>query len=287
MQRPSAPRNWPWAFIALLLVLAFFLGRLFDQAPALNPQHTLFQRTIDDAARTTTADISQALWAIEPGSSQLVWRDDPRGPMLKVAAWMSLSIFEAVFQPLIEAGGEGIAPTDRPRMWVTLVPQVRRFCRGLTEQFGGPERYDPSFRLKQYLGLNPDRPYARFVELWVSPGDLFRPCADPETGDHACSLTSPTPPPRVRGVDDFPGFLRSLQQELYQPNGAPWTRLGYTYDWVRGVRNVGASEFLVAPGAPYRIDASYTTEAYCASEPPRLKAGPTIRLIPHRFDPGG
>ncbi len=69
--------------------------------------------------------------------------------------------------------------------------------------------------------------------------------------------------PRVKNVDDYPAFLRQMAVESYQSEGAPWTRLGYTYDWAQGNRGVGASEYMLVPDAGYRLAGSYSTDEYC------------------------
>jgi len=73
-------------------------------------------------------------------------------------------------------------------VWVTTVPQSSTCVVG-----GSPPTRTPDLskeaidlRLKQYLGLDPSWQYDVFVELWVDPGDLFRPCVDPQTDDTSC-----------------------------------------------------------------------------------------------------
>ena len=143
------------------------------------------------------------------------------------------------------------------------MPQVQDFCQKFLKQ-KDIERDSASFRLKQYFGLNPHRSYARFVELWVKPDDLFRPCPDPETSDTSCELElDQQNPPEVENVPDYPAFFRQLVTGSYSPGGAPWTRLGYTFDWIRGQRNVGASEYMLVPEAHYLVADSFSTDEYC------------------------
>lgn len=69
---------------------------------------------------------------------------------------------------------------------MTVVPELRTVCRRVQ-----PECGDSELRLKQLLGLPPQTQKSQFVEFWVSPHDLFRPCHDPEISDSVCELDFP------------------------------------------------------------------------------------------------
>jgi hypothetical protein len=49
------------------------------------------------------------------------------------------------------------------------------------------------------------------------------------------------------------------------PDGYPWTRLGYTYDWAPGASGIGASEFVTRKEMPVIVKAKVPTVAYCHS----------------------
>jgi hypothetical protein len=199
------------------------------------------------------------LFALNANNPKLEWSDtEPK--MVKVAAWMSEAAFtrhyfdpdnNALVTP-VTAPSENIAS-----IWVTLSPQVKEFCQQLDYE-------DPTFRLKQYLGLDPNRSYTTFVEFWVAPDDIFRPCTDPSPADQSCNLTfNEEQPPVVNGITDYREYFERLQQTSYSSTGAPWTRLGYTYDWHYGLPGVGASEYIVVPGAQLYPINHYTTQNYC------------------------
>lgn len=236
-------------------LLALLVWRSFDTPPTTAGSLTIFQRAIEDAAQPDRQDISHQLQAITPSNPTLVWREDSR--WLKVVSWMSEPAFERYFAHLVGDPRGSRTPPDKPVVWVTLAPEIQAFCRTLQVD-------DPTFRLKQRLGLDPNRRYERFVELWVQPDDLFRPCPDPETNDSACELDfRPGHTPRVKNIPDYKRYFEGLSAALYRNDGAPWTRLGYTYDWAYGRRGIGASEFVLAPDVPYVVDATYSTLEYC------------------------
>ncbi len=223
-------------------------------------QLPIFQRAIKDAATATNDDISHGLRAIRPDNSQLIWRSESKQKKrwLKVVSWMSEAAYQTYYADLVGKPEGGITPSNQPILWVTLAPEIRDFCRKLNVP-------DPTFRIKQYLGLDPNRRYERFVELWIQAEDLFRPCPDPETDDSSCQLAfNPNDKPRVKNIADYPAYFEHLKSTQYQSGGAPWTRLGYTYDWAYGTRGFGASEFVVVPDARYLVEGSATTAAYCS-----------------------
>ncbi|EWY39805.1 hypothetical protein N825_04685 [Skermanella stibiiresistens SB22] len=144
-------------------------------------------------------------------------------------------------------------------MWVTAVPQVRDFCRAL----GTRDVTAISNRLLQLFGLPPTGQNARFVEMWVSPKDMLRPCPDREIDDSRCEVNA------ASDVDDYRTWFVGNYANSYSEKGFPWTRLGYTYDWAPASDTAnpnkphGASEFILRPGTPYTITGRFTTAEYC------------------------
>ncbi len=127
------------------------------------------------------------------------------------------------------------------------------------------DRTDNALRLRlaQRLGLPPDADYDRFVELWVRPRDLVRPCPDPEVTDRECELRPPKPQTHVPVSDAHQDWFRELKATSYGPDGYPFTGLGYTYDWHPATDEVGPSEFVLRPGESGIVRATYSTAAYC------------------------
>jgi len=145
-------------------------------------------------------------------------------------------------------------------IWVTLVPEVRDSCAG----FGD----DLALRLNQLLGLPPRAGYTLMVEMTVPLRALFRPVADPAVttrypcGDTLQAGCGESFPP---GVDT--AHVRWMADQLLtkwqEPNGYPWTRLGYTYNWHPGSPRYGASEYLVRAGTIATGVAVQPVRAYC------------------------
>jgi hypothetical protein len=83
------------------------------------------------------------------------------------------------------------------------------------------------------------------------------PCGD--TLQPGCGESFPA------GVDE--AHVRWIAGQLLTrwrvPNGYPWTRLGYTYNWHPGSPRYGASEYLVRAGSVATNVAVRHVRAYC------------------------
>lgn len=160
-------------------------------------------------------------------------------------------------------GDGGTTPAGRPVVWVTLAPELRDWCRTLDWS----EPASAYQRVSQRLGLPPWALNDRFVLLSVAPDRLLRPCADPDPGQTACGpavAETVAVPDLTR--DAYTAWFAANVGGAYRPEGAPWTRYGWTYDWGADAATppYGASEFLLAPATGYRIDGVVVAEEYCA-----------------------
>jgi hypothetical protein len=214
---------------------------------------TAYTRAVNDAAVAESSEISDRLFAINSANQALQWQD---GKVL-VVTWKSQSSFDANFKNQSQT-----SPQEKYVTWVTAAPQVQAFCQGFVKN--NPNE-DLNLRLKQYLGLNADWNYDVFVELWVDPADMFRPCVDPEIDDASCQLKfAEDKVPAVKNIASYPAFYKNLyfNDFRYRP-GVPWTGLGYTYDWGNPASPVGASEYILRPDSTYRIERVVETAEYC------------------------
>lgn len=229
-----------------------------DAAP---PKPTLarvaFSMAIADAGGRSPANVYDRLFALADANPELVWRDQSAKRQIKVVSLMSQESYDKYYR------NSPAGVTTGVYNWVTLAPQIQSFCRstGLT---GEALRT----RLRQHLGLVPGRAYDMFVEFWVDRTDLFRPCPDPETDDTACNVAFPVAnglpvAPTVKGVDDYLAWFNGTYASAYGPGGAPWTRLGYTYDWNPDTPKFGASEYLITAGASWEVAGAAPVDTYC------------------------
>lgn len=75
--------------------------------------------------------------------------------------------------------------------WISRVSSQQRVSKGV--QTGVDDSFDflswMLLRTRQYLGLPHTGRHNLFVEMWVKPSDLFRPCPDPEIDDEVIMFT--------------------------------------------------------------------------------------------------
>lgn len=238
----------------LIMVVASLLFACSGTQPAADPDpNAQYQAAITDARTAEPSEITTTLTPLVPYNDSLVWRNrtDSTRQVL-VATWGGSNTL-----PSATAGDTVTADED---IWVTVVPAVKQFCR-TADQTGD----DLQLRLAQRLGLPPNVDYERFVELWVQPQDLVRPCPDPEVTDHECELRPPKPATHVQVSDAHQAWFQKLKDTSYGPDGYPFTGLGYTYDWNPTTDEVGPSEFVLRPGESGVVRATYSTAAYCRS----------------------
>jgi hypothetical protein len=205
-----------------------------------------FRRALRDAERAEPWEISRRLIAVREDNDRLVWRGEPGRRQVLGVTWTDWPGYKA------QVGQATNASRD---IWVTMAPEVKRFCQGRAFP-------DADMRLEQLLGLRPESGKKYFVEIWASPKDIFRPSPDPEITDHEAELDFPDSRLLIikrKHID----WINDLKAISYQETGFPWTRLGYTYDWGNPRRVVGPSEFVIEKGAPIEVHAVTLTHEYC------------------------
>lgn len=203
-----------------------------------------YEEAVRDAAEPTSEDVTNGLWAISPSNSKLIWNEDKSA--VRMVAWTTFTGYTM---------GDY---TMAREVWVTAAPQVQELCKTIAAEERVP-------RINQYLGLLP--PTAQdnsryFVEMWVKPGDMFRPCPDAEIDDTSCSLTFP-----ASATNEHKNWINANYAYSYgfwQQNHYPWTGLGYTYDWCNAETHVGASEFVIRAGSVVNVTGLIQRDTYCA-----------------------
>ncbi len=223
----------------------------------LNTSEQSYRSAVLDAATVEKHEISANLLAITDNNPTLIWNQDKS--KILVAIWKDLSVFDRFYKTNHVTSGNPDHVT-----WATLAPQVQKFCQNYLTEHPNTDQQQLNLRLKQYLGLSANWKYDVFIEMWVSPKDLFRPCVDPETNDTQCNWQLGDSQPQVKNIPDYPAFYKSLYYKSFrESSGVPWTGLGYTYDWGNLQSPVGASEFILSPHTEYKIERVLLTQDYC------------------------
>ena len=207
------------------------------------PSAEAYMVAILDAAQAEPGEISDTLIAIRENTDQLLWKGPPEDQKVLMVTWTSWDGY------VPNLGKEMELTLD---VWVTAVPELQDFCGA----YPSDDKVPVDRRLKQLLGLPLDSNKTKFVEMWVNPANMFRPCPDPEITDHTCEI-------------DFPADVSAAHVAWFEMNQAeneaafPWTKLGYTYDWGNPKSEVGFSEFVVRRASIVEIHSITPTADYC------------------------
>lgn len=208
----------------------------------------LYDRAIADVLEVEPSEVVEDLVVIRPGAPGLEWAADGR---VLVTTWAKESWLRK----------PGRHVTLRTEVWVVPGHGVRERCRRIETS-----EAELRLRLEQMLGLPPGSGSGRrFVELWVRPADLFRPCPDPAIDQVRC--TPEVDPEQIS--PEHREWLAEAAEDLHRParaGGYPWTGLGYTYDWGHPYTEVGFTELVVRRRADVRVRRVETTAKYCRAQ---------------------
>lgn len=237
----------------------------------------IFRQSIDVASKTYKHEASDSLFAIAPWNKKVVWNKEQTHVLM--LTWIPVAHKKTYEDKL---GNEMTIAWDA---WVTAVPEVKEFTQRYVRI--NKNGFNLTDRIEQFLGLIPSKPpYAIsqnkfFIEMWVRPEDLFRPCLDAEIGDKECMID-----PHESDLEKLPAGYRDMSKLVpmtpehkvwfdkekkgkYEGQWAmPWTRFGYTYDWGSLNKGMGkraaqgASEYLIKNGSKVIIQNIIATDEY-------------------------
>lgn len=234
------------ALVLVVAAAALFFNYAAPQSGANDSENfslpalqSAYRAAVMDAENATQEKIYGNLTRIVPENTALEW--NANGQVL-VTTWTSYAGYDNFTGKELNLSREA---------WVSIDGEVKAFCNSI------PEGVNVSLRMEELLGVPPASGKTRFVQMFVSPEDLFRPCPDPEITDSECGLDFPENASAAHRV-----WFNSLSAISYGENGYPWTRLGYTYDW-GSPSHVGLSEFVVGKGAAVLVYDVESNEEYC------------------------
>jgi len=208
----------------------------------------LYRSAIANSIYPDNTKISRNLTAINKKNPRLVWKTINNEEYILVVSWKADTTYY---------NKTGSNNSGSREIWVTIVPELKKVCT---------REGDKELRLRQRLGLPPDADYKYFVEIWVKPSDLYRPCPDKEITDTECQLCFPanTDSSYIKWFN-FNRIDKYYQCNLY--NTYPWTQLGYTYDWNPvNSSHIGLSEFVIGKNKNFMINGFYKTADYCSKK---------------------
>lgn len=237
---------------SLLLALFLLLVACQITKKGLNDA-VLYQQSIQNAIYPDASKVSDKLVPVVRQNQNLVWKNILGEDYVLVVTWKQNVSY---YQQYLDSA---FYNTGKYPIWITSAHELKLRMR--QEKLKDADR-----RLIQLLGLPPNSVYSYFVEFWVKPVDLFRPCPDNEITDTKCETCFPkqTDSAHVSWINEN-RISRYYQCDLSQQY--PWTQLGYTYDWnPKNKSHVGLSEFVIGTNKNIVVKAIYTTEEYLSSE---------------------
>jgi len=254
--KTSTKRPQFYLFVMLIIFSSCYNGRVLDRNYNGSKTRITYMRSISDAAKPQPWEVDDNLIKITTENKELVWKDINGEKYLLVSSWKTDTTY---YKNDVKTGTYN---TGKYPIWVTTAPELQNMCKN--EKFGRKEGLN--LRLKQLFGLPPTVTKKFFVEFWVQPKDLFRPCPDPEIDDTSCELSFP------KGTsEEYISWVNNLRiQSYYNPEwdaNYPWTELGYTYDWnPKNKLHIGLSEFVIRVNSDIIVHDFITTADYCKSD---------------------
>ncbi|MES2655827.1 MAG: hypothetical protein V4620_09580 [Bacteroidota bacterium] len=232
---------------SLLYLLLVIVGLYTAPLHAQNNFDKLYQSAIKNAMYPPTDTKDTNLIAITPDNKNLTWKTINGEDYVLVVSWKQTNYY----------GDSGATNTGPYQIWVTTAPELLNRMRK-------EKASNPDLRLKQLLGLPPTGTYNWFIEFWVRPADLFRPCPDKEVTDKKCntcfSAQDSLDQSYIQWVNNT-RVSRYYACGLY--NQYPWTSLGYTYDWnANNKSHIGLCEFVIDVNKTIYVNKVYTTAEY-------------------------
>ncbi|MFK7946280.1 MAG: hypothetical protein AB8G11_01730 [Saprospiraceae bacterium] len=214
----------------------------------------LYSASIEDAAYPTKDEINYNLIEINESNTKLKWKTIDGKKYILTATWVAE-------KDLGYYTKSSNYKTGTYSIWVTAIPDLKERCEALKIE----KSKDMSLRIEQLLGLPPNGDKTHFIEFWVQPKDLFRPCPDESITDGSCDLCFP------EGTnDEYKKWINNLRVKYYyncEGDRYPWTQLGYTYDWhPRNKTHVGLSEFVIRANSDIIVHKIQATEKYLGIE---------------------
>ncbi len=245
-----------------------------------SPTREAYLRALQAAQIRTPKAISTELLPLLSSTDGLVWNEQGRVLMVtwtRAEYYLEKDTAGGQSRQKYRAGKSFPLHGDT---WFTAAPFLQDWCGRL-----GLAGDHLTLRLQQRLGLPPDDDKDAFLHVWVDPGQIFRPCPDPEISDRECQLEIAV----VDRNDDVPWDCRSDRKQLSgafvevkqghldwmcnnwkssygNPDPSanyPWTALGYTFDWGNPDDPRGPSEFVVTGKSEVVFEKILSTAEFC------------------------
>ena len=237
-----------FALAAFFLVVSCTQNRIVTENSLSTNVEENYRNAIADAAYPSVNERYNNLVVINAQNTSLIRKTINNEEYILVSTWKGDTTY------YVNNSETGYYNTGKYPIWVTVAPELQTWAK---QQPTTPNEV----RLKYLLGMPLDSYKAYFIEFWVKPTDLFRPCPDAEITDNVCDICFPE-----NTTAEHKNWLNQTRAGSYfncdLNKCYPFTSLGYTYDWLNPENNVGLSEFVIKENANIVVHKIYTTDNY-------------------------
>ena len=239
--------------VALSIAVGLLLlGCVVSQKTLENDKKVMarvYNAAMADAAYPEPDEVYKDLVAITSENKDLIRKTINGEEHILVVSW------KAEKKWYVQDPTSNVYNTGNRPIWVSVAPNLQNRLDWDKVEY-------KELRLQQLLGLPPTADYKWFVEFWVKPEDLFRPCPDPEITDKECKSCG-YPDSTTQHAQWLKNYRANSYYECELYGKYPWTQLGYTYDWFPGNKtHVGLSEFVIKGGCNVVVKGAYATDEY-------------------------
>ncbi len=213
------------------------------------------------AQHPTSASIYNGLTEVTTSNKDLVWQTINGKQYVLAVTWKADTTYYTQSKNFDATTGCFKYNTGSYPVFVTVAPYLKN------KHLGNLSDSKLVTRLDQLLGLPPTSHYSYFLEIWVAPEDMIRPCFDPAINVNVCEFApSKTDNSRTEYMSWLYQYIYNSYCDTNLMNNYPFSHLGYTYDWSPKVKNhVGLSEFVIGQNKNILIKKVYTTSGYFES----------------------
>ncbi|MCC7028838.1 MAG: hypothetical protein IT257_00935 [Chitinophagaceae bacterium] len=238
--KPNSAYSIPFLIFILLITACNSLQRSGNES-------LVYQHAIENSMYPTAKKVCCKLVDIQSSNTNLIRKTIDQTEHILMLTWKAKNYYPE----------SGKYNTGSYEIWVTAAPELYQKMKGV-------KAAKQALRLRQLLGLPPDAQNKIFIEFWVKPADLFRPCPDKEIDDKCCNFCFS----KNDSLDsDYIKWINTGRIDRYYASGLynqyPWTQLGYTYDWhPKNKSHIGVSEFVIKKNSTIYVNKAYTTAEY-------------------------
>jgi hypothetical protein len=215
-----------------------------------------YEKALSDASQPSNAKRAFNLTSVSKNNKDLKWKEIGGESYVLVSAWKADTVY---YKNDVKTG---FYNTGKYPIWVTVAPDLQKKLATEKRKYKSQKAMDK--RLRQLFGLPPGDKKLYFVEFWVRPADLARPCVDTDVTDNSCELFLPKDAtPDCESLMWLANQARASFADSSLYRRYPFTQLGYTYDWnPKNKKHEGLSEFVIGSNRNIVVNKVYKTMDY-------------------------